>query len=52
MARYFFDCRDGDSLISDPEGMELGGINAARDEATRVLSELARDVNPMRPVAS
>jgi hypothetical protein len=46
MARYFFDCRDGDRLISDPEGMELSGIKAARDEATRVLAELARDIHP------
>ena len=46
MPRYFFDSRDGHELIRDDDGLELGGIDEARDEATRGLSDLARDALP------
>ena len=46
MARYFFDSRDGDHFIRDDEGVELGGIEQARDEATLALRDLAKDALP------
>ncbi|WP_267360036.1 MULTISPECIES: hypothetical protein [unclassified Methylobacterium] len=33
MARFFFHIRDGDQLITDPEGNELPDFDAARAEA-------------------
>jgi hypothetical protein len=46
MPHYFFDTRDGADLIRDEEGVELDGIEAARDEATRGLTDLAKDALP------
>jgi hypothetical protein len=46
MPRYFFDTRDGPELLRDEEGLELDGIQHARNEATRALVDLARDVIP------
>jgi hypothetical protein len=46
MPHYFFDTRDGDDFIRDNEGIELDGIEAARDEATRGLTDLAKDALP------
>jgi hypothetical protein len=46
MPRYFFDSRDGLEIIRDEEGIELDGIQAARDEATRGLADLSKDVIP------
>jgi Domain of unknown function (DUF6894) len=46
MPRYFFDTRDGPELLQDEEGLELDGIQQARNEATRALVDLARDVIP------
>lgn len=46
MARYFFDTRDGADFVRDEEGLELDGLEAVRDEATRGLADLARDVLP------
>jgi hypothetical protein len=46
MPRYFFDGRDGLELIRDEEGIELEDIQAARNEATRGLADLTRDVLP------
>ena len=46
MARYFFDSRDGDHFIRDDEGVELDGIEQARDEATLALRDLAKDALP------
>ena len=45
MPRYFFDTRDGE-LVRDEIGMELDGIAAARDEATRGLADFAHDALP------
>ena len=44
--RYYFDSRDGDRFINDDVGLEFETIEAARDEATRALAELAKDVLP------
>jgi hypothetical protein len=46
MPRYYFEIRDGDACTFDDEGLELDGIDAARDEAARTLGEIARDVLP------
>ena len=46
MPRFFFDTRDGDRFIRDDEGIELDGIEAARDQATRGLRDLAKDAIP------
>ena len=48
--RYFFDVHNGNELTRDEVGMELEGINQARDEAAEALAEMAsgasRDPNP------
>jgi hypothetical protein len=44
--RYFFDTRDGDHLVRDELGLELDGIEQARDEATRGMADLAKDSLP------
>jgi hypothetical protein len=46
MPRYYFDHRDGNSFISDDEGLEFDGIKAVRDEATRALAGIAKDELP------
>jgi hypothetical protein len=46
MPHYFFDTRDNSDVIRDDTGLELEGLDAARDEATRGLADLARDVLP------
>jgi hypothetical protein len=43
---HYFDNRDGTDFMRDEVGMELDGIEAARDEATRGLADLAKDVLP------
>ena len=40
MPRFYFDVRDGDRFTHDDEGVELVGIEEARDEATRTLGEV------------
>jgi len=46
MPRYFFDSRNGDHFVRDDEGVELDGIEAARDQATLALRDLAKDAIP------
>lgn len=46
MARFFFDIHVGPYLISDDEGQELPNAEAARNEALKVLPEIARDRLP------
>jgi hypothetical protein len=46
MPRYYFDHRDGDTLISDDEGLEFDGVEAVRNEATRALADAAKDALP------
>jgi hypothetical protein len=45
MPQYFFDTRDGPELLRDEEGLELDGIQQAK-EAARGLLDLARDLIP------
>jgi hypothetical protein len=42
--RYFFDIRDDFYAAVDDEGLELPDFNAARREAVRVATAIARDV--------
>jgi hypothetical protein len=44
--RYFFDTRDGPHFIRDDIGIELEGIEAVRNEATRGLADLAKEALP------
>jgi hypothetical protein len=46
MPHFYFDTRDGPDLIRDEIGLELDGIEDARDEATRGIADLARDALP------
>jgi hypothetical protein len=46
MPHYYFDTRDGPELLRDEEGIELDGIQAARDEATRGLADLSKEAIP------
>jgi hypothetical protein len=46
MPMYYFDTRDGADFIRDEIGLELDGIEAVRDEATRGLADFARDALP------
>lgn len=46
MARFFFDLTDNGELYSDPEGTELANLEAAEDEASRALLEIAKDQMP------
>ena len=41
MPRFFFDISDGD-LIVDTDGTEFPNAHAARDEAIKVLPDIAR----------
>ena len=38
--RYYFNVRDGDTYIQDPEGSELGSTEAAIDEAKANAREM------------
>ncbi len=46
MSRYFFDMHDGARFTTDETGVELDGIEAARQEAARALGEFAREILP------
>jgi hypothetical protein len=41
MPVYFFHIRDGARLILDPQGSDLPGLHAARDEARASVREFA-----------
>jgi hypothetical protein len=43
MPRYFFDTDDGAELFHDEVGVELRDDQAARDQGSRALAELAKD---------
>ena len=43
MRRYFFDFRDGGSVVLDDEGVELATLQSVQAEAARALADLARD---------
>jgi len=46
MPRYYFDHRDGNTFISDDEGLEFDGVEAVRNEATRALADAVKDALP------
>lgn len=46
MPRYYFDTSDRDTFIKDEWGLELKGIEEARDHATEGLADLAREAIP------
>jgi Domain of unknown function (DUF6894) len=46
MPLFYFDVRDGQKFTEDDYGLEFPNIEAARDEATRTLAEIAKDVLP------
>jgi len=43
MPRFYFNVRDGDSVITDPEGIEVPGLRAVEDEATQAARDLLAD---------
>ena len=43
---YFFDSNDGATYFRDDTGVELPGIDAARDMASRGLADLAKEAIP------
>jgi hypothetical protein len=43
---YYFDSRDGDSFLCDEDGLEFPSLEAARDQATAALADMAKDVLP------
>ena len=46
MPRYYFDIHDEARFTTDDTGVELDGLEAARQEAARTLGEIARDILP------
>jgi hypothetical protein len=46
MPLYYFDFRDGENFSPDEDGLEFPGVDAARDQATKTLAEMAKDVLP------
>jgi hypothetical protein len=43
MARYYFNVRRGNDLISDPEGLEFGAVDDAREEAKQAARDILAD---------
>lgn len=48
MTRYYFDVRDGESVSTDYEGIDLLALDNAWSEAALSAAELARDRLPGR----
>ena len=46
MARFFFDTHEGNTVDLDTAGVELPDEAAARDEAQRALTDMAREKLP------
>jgi hypothetical protein len=46
MPRYFFDVHDGDHFTPDDEGLELNGIEAAKNAAKKALPDIVKDEMP------
>ncbi len=44
MPLYFFDSGDGESFLRSDAGVELAGLQEARDEAVRLLPSIAHDL--------
>jgi len=49
MPKYFFDTDDGTNTIHDDIGTECADDQAARDEGSRALGEMAKDFIPGGP---
>jgi hypothetical protein len=49
MTRFYFDVRANDKLDSDLDGLELKGLEFAKNEAVKVLCDLAREALPAAP---
>lgn len=46
MPRYFIDLHDGSQPVRDDVGFELPDLPAARAKVTRIMSVIARDLQP------
>jgi hypothetical protein len=46
MPRFFFDTHDGEAFTPDPQGLELEGLEAAKEEAKKTLPEIVKDEMP------
>ena len=46
MPRFFFDIHDGEVFTPDREGLEMDGLEAAKDEAKKTLPEIVKDEMP------
>ena len=44
MPLYFFDSGDGECFLRSDAGVELSGLQEARDEAVRLLPSIAHDM--------
>ena len=45
MPRYYFDIHDGQRFTQDEEGSDCASPEAAREEATRTLPSIAREIS-------
>jgi hypothetical protein len=52
MPRYYFVVTQNDVSVLDQAGLELSGIDAAWDEATKTASQLSRDIQHSLTVGS
>jgi hypothetical protein len=43
MPRFFFDIHDGENFTPDREGVELEGLEAAKEEAKKTLPDIVKD---------
>jgi hypothetical protein len=46
MPRFFFDIHDGEDFTPDRQGLELEGLEAAKAEAKKTLSEIVKEEMP------
>ncbi len=46
MPRFFFDIHDGEDFTPDHQGLELEGLEAAKEEAKKALPDIVRDEMP------
>jgi hypothetical protein len=46
MPRFFFDIHDGEAFTPDREGLELEGLDAAKNEAKKTLPDIVKDEMP------
>jgi hypothetical protein len=46
MPRFFFDIHDGEAFTPDRQGLDLDGLEAAKDEAKKTLPDIVKDEMP------